>query len=270
MEDVKKEIKRNGEWVKVCGTSVPKHQLENARRELDELMDDQETQYLRMQKEIQDPDKEFDVHTLLYWAQIFKDNQKPELAQLASEKIEKILERNLKEDLSWESSFNVAMIYGRDLGMPEKTTELMENIVATGNFAQSVAVAELYAVAIGDRMAAGEYYRDAERMVKDMKQRCILAQSVMEYFDKEWGEDIYFWHVEKELEFPCFETLFPIIDILEELNIDLADRGKKILLELAKSNEDEIKKLLSVPWGAEYESKIKRMLKNLESKKKKE
>jgi len=95
-----KESKKKVEWVEVCGTKVPKHQLEAARKELDSLMDDHETQYLRMQEEIRDPDKKLDVHTLLYWKQIFNDNGKPELAQLASEKVKKILEQNLKEDFS--------------------------------------------------------------------------------------------------------------------------------------------------------------------------
>jgi hypothetical protein len=255
-----KESKKKIEWVEVCGTKVPKHQLEAARKELNSLMDDHETQYLRMQEEIKDPDKKFDVHTLLYWKQVFNNDGKLKLAQLASDKVEEILEQNLKEDLSWESSFNVAMIYGRDLGMPEKTIELMDNIVASGDFAQSVAVAELYVAALGDRMVAGEYYRQAEKMIKDLKERCLLAQSVADYFDKEWSDNIYRHHVERELEYPCFDTLFPIIEILEDLDQDLADQGIEALIKLSKSDKNRLKQLLTKTWAYPYEKEIKTML----------
>ena len=71
------------EWVKVCGVSVPKYQLEEAEIELGRLMEAQERAYLQMQKDVQDPNFILDSDTLLNWAQIFKDNGKPDLAELA-------------------------------------------------------------------------------------------------------------------------------------------------------------------------------------------
>ena len=84
----------------------------------------------------------------------------------------------------------------------------------------------------------------AEKMIKDLKERCLLAQSVAEYFDREWGENIYGYHVERELEYLCFDTLLPIIDILENLDHDLADRGIEVFLKLSKSNKNRLKALL--------------------------
>ena len=63
------------EWVVVRGKRVPKLQLEEAVKGLDELMDDHDTQYRRMEDEIKDPDKKFDVHDLLYWKHIFMNDK---------------------------------------------------------------------------------------------------------------------------------------------------------------------------------------------------
>lgn len=253
------------EWVVVRGKRVPKHQLEEALKGLDELMDDHETQYRRMEQGLKDPEKEFDVNTLLYWAHIFKNDAKYDLVGLAHKKIVKIFERNLNGESSLSELTFMAMIYGQDLEMPEKTLDIMDEIGAKKDSSEHmIAMAELSVGALGDRMAAAEYYRDAEKLLKDLKERCLLAESVIEHYDKAWGEDIYYMHVKRELEYPCFEYLFPAIDVLENLDIDLADEGKKELLELAKSDKNKLMQFLHTPWASEFESEIKKMLKEVE------
>jgi len=248
------------EWVEVCGTKVPKHQLENARRELDELMDDQETQYRRIKQKIKDPESNLDVHTLLFWSPILRDNGDPKLAELALDRVDKQFQKNLSDDCSLSEMSHIAMMYAKELDMEEKTLEIMEDINAYNRFENKIALAELYLEALGDSMLASEYYRMAEEQIENLKQRCILAESVKRYFSKNWAEAIRSAHIKNELEYADFETLLSVIDVLEDFDIDLADEAKLRVLKLSENDRSKLDKLLTISWASDYENEIQKML----------
>lgn len=253
MKKEKSSLKREVKWVKAAGKLVPEEQLKKARRELNELMDDHDTQYQRMRKDVMNPEKQFDVHTLLYWLHIFNSDGECKLAGVASERVEALLEHSLQMDPSWRNSADVAMVYGKNLGMEERVVELMDDLAgASVDFEKSLALAELHTEALGDRMMGGECYRQAEGLITNLTERCQMAESVTMYFDKEWGEDICRRYVEDELEYPSFDVLFPIIDILENIDVDLADKAKEKVVELAGCDKEKLKALMNTDFAEIY------------------
>jgi len=243
-------------WVEVNGTREPKEQLENAIKEMNELLDEQKVQFYRLKEKVKNLNSDLHLDELLFWEPVLRKNGSPEIADIAVTRIDECCQKILNEECSISEMADLATVYYDALAMPEKSKEIMDDIASYNCIDSLVALAELNLKLLGDSMSASEYYCMADEAILNLRDRCFVALSIFKNYDEEWGFELYHDSFMNELEIADFETLFETIGIIEELDIDLADEAKIKLFELAQGDKKKLAKLAKADWASDYECEI--------------